>query len=355
MVTGPTDPRLDLDTGIGQRSASWRFALSDAVTGMPLGELQPARDPAPTLTHDTSRAIKRTLTLTLEPADTARIDPLHQRLTVTMLVAGRTWPLGRYMWTSDERVTGTTGRFAGGDRSSHQLVDEMFVADQQLDRGFAAVGSVDATVIALLSGLPIPGVQIDPTPYPALGGWPAGTRRGQILDALATQGDYQTPWMDHAGTFRMIRTVDPATAIPALDLDAGNRVIRDSITASSDILDAPNRFVVTSTDTAALPGAIVGTFDIPPTAPHSIAQRGFVIASVTSLQVANQGQADAAARNLGLRATIIDRAALGTVPDPRHDSYDVIRWRGVNWLEVGWSMQLAEGAEMRHVLVRRFG
>lgn len=351
----PPDPLLDLDPWVGQRQATFRFQLVDAVSGLRLFELHPVRNPPPVLTHDTSRTIKRSLTISLDPDETEAVHesstphPLTHRLLLSMVVAGREWPLGRYLWTSEIHATST-----GGDRSAAQLVDEMFVVDQQLTAGFASGGKVDAAVLELLAGLPIPGARVDASPYPAVGGWGAGTSRGQVLDALALQGDYRSPWMDHTGTFRMVRSSDPADEVAAMDLDGTGRVVRDSIGHASDMLLAPNRFVVVSNSADAESAAIVGTFDIPPSAQHSIARRGFVIPHVDTMPLTTQAQADAAARNLALRHTVIDTVELSTPPDPRHDSYDVLRWQGANWLEVGWSMTLADGGTMRHTMVRRF-
>ncbi len=85
-----------------------------------------------------------------------------------------------------------------------------------------------------------------------------------------------------------------------------------------------------------------------------IAARGFVIPEVVNLPAGSNGQAAAMARNLGIRQAVFRRTSLSTAPDPRHDSYDVIRWQGVNWLELGWSMTLEEGAPMTHTLRRSF-
>jgi hypothetical protein len=126
---------------------------------------------------------------------------------------------------------------------------------------------------------------------------------------------------------------------------------------TNDLLDAPNRFIVisngaVSASAAAIP--IVGRYDIPSSAPHSIANRGFVIPSVEERQLDTQAQADAAARNLGQRQTIFERTTLSTAPDPRHDGYDVIRWQGENWLELGWSLPMAEGAAMTHTMRKSY-
>lgn len=337
---------LNLDIRTGQRVATWTFQLIDGVTGQHLGELHPIRQPA-TITHDITRVIKRDLRIALHTTDQAAINPIRDRILVTMNVAGTTYPLGRYMFIDATLLIST-----GGDRGMTTLLDEMFLIDQQLEQGFSSTSAADNAVRALLAGLPIPAISIEATPYPAVGGWGAGTTRGQVLDALATQGDYQTPWMDNTGAFAMVRTRDPDTDPPDLDLDTGRRVIRDSPAQTSDVLNAPNRFVVVGNSGSAAARPVTGIYDVPANAPHSITNRGFVIPAVFNLQVASTIQAKAVARNLGLRQTVSVRLDLETVPDPRHDGYQIIRWRQRNWLELAWSMTCEEGASMRHALRR---
>lgn len=339
---------LDVDDGIGQRTATWRFDLVDAVSGENLGQIHPIRSGAQ-ITHDTTRTIKRDLRANFGVTDTAAINPLTDRIMPSMLVGGQAWPLGRFMFVDETTLIST-----GGVLGDMALVDEMFIVDQQQSKAFSSSLSTTAAVAEFLTGLPLVGVNVEASPYPAVGSWAPGTTGGQILDALATQGDYMGPWMDNNGVFRMIRTVDPDTAVPTLDFDRGHRVITNSITETSDLLRAPNRFVVTSNGDSANTAPIVGTYDVPPSAPYSIAQRGFVIPQVVNLQVDSVTQAFAVARNLGIRQSVFRRTQLSTPPDPRHDSYDVIRWQGVNWLELGWSMTLEEGAPMTHTLRRSF-
>jgi hypothetical protein len=348
LTTDAPTAVLDLDDCIGQRQATWRFDLVDGVTGIQLGQLHPIREGA-TITHDTTRTTKRDLRLALGVSDTEAINPLTDRIMPSMLIGGGTYPLGRFMFVDETDLIST-----GGILGDVALVDEMFLVDQAMSTAFTFSGLANAAVLALIAGLPLPAVNIEASPYSAVGAWQPGTGRGQVLAALATQGDYMTPWLDNTGTFRMIRTVDPDTAIPTLDFDLGHRVIQGSISETSDLLRAPNRFVVTSTSGDAVGAAIVGIYDVPPTAPYSIASRGFVIPQFTAMQVADSVQAAAAARNLGIRQSVFLRTQLSTPPDPRHDSYDVIRWQGVNWLELGWSMTLQEGAPMTHILRRSF-
>jgi hypothetical protein len=366
-MTATTTPRvaeLDLDDGIGQRSATYRFALINGVTGQILTDLTPIRNTVPILTHDTSRTIKRQIQgLNLGRDDTARINVVTDRVLPYMVLGGVSYPLGRYMFAD------TTARlFTSGNLSDGVLLDEMNIVDQQLEKSYSATvvqdGSGDVSsatlaqsaVTALLAGLPIT-TSIEPSPFYTIGSWAAGTNRGQPIDDLSIDGDWFSPWFDNDGVMTFVRTFDPATVIPTFDFDTGNKVFRNSITLTNDLLDAPNRFIVisngaVSASTAAIP--LVGTYDVPTSAPHSIANRGFVIPSVEQRQIDTQAQVDAAARNLGQRQTIFERTTLATAPDPRHDGYDVIRWQGANWLEIGWSLPLAEGAAMTHTMRKSY-
>jgi len=350
----PVDWGLDLDRTVGQRQSSFRFQLINGVTGALKGDITPLRTAQ--LTHDSTRTIKRQLSFALGVADTARVQEEVDRVVVFMLTGGQVYPLGRYAFSSEQDATST-----GGARSSDTLLDEMTIVDQQLESGFPSqelVGasnfSVPVAVGQLLSGLPILGATVAPSQFPVVGAWSPGTTKGQVLAALAQQGDYQTPWFANNGFFTMVRTINPEEAEPTIDLDRGARVIRDSITTTSTLLVAPNRFLVVSNSGGAQSAPIVGRYDVPPSAPNSIQNIGFVRPSITNAQVDSQSQADALARQLGLQNTITRTVQLATPPDPRHDGYDVVRWQGQNWLELGWSMPLVEGGQMTHTLRRSF-
>jgi hypothetical protein len=127
-----------------------------------------------------------------------------------------------------------------------------------------------------------------------------------------------------------------------------------SVVESDNLLNAPNRFLVISNSGDADAEPIVGQFDVPSSAPHSIDNRGFVILDTRDLQSASTSQAFAMARTLALTNTIVEQREIATPPDPRHDSYDVVHWDGENWLEVAWSMTLIEGGSMSHVLQKLY-
>jgi len=288
--------------------------------------------------------------------DTDSINPLTDRVEVFMLIGGLEYPLGRYMFTNDLNSISTSG-----NQASVQMVDEMFIVDQPLVTSFGnkvtngtSSESCESAILRLLQGLPSLVIDIEPSDLTASLTAFAGSRRGSVLATLALQGDYETPWMDNLGKFRMIRTVDAAASEAAFDYDTRHQIYRDSISRTTDILDAPNRFVVIGNGADANSNAVVGTYDVPPTAPHSVALRGFVIPQVVDAQAASNAQATTMARNLGLRSTVTEQAQFSTPPDPRHDSYDVVFFDGAQWLETSWAMTLTEGGDMTHTIVKAY-
>lgn len=359
LTTAPPSKSFDLDPWVGQRSATFKFLLINGVTGAQVAELHPSRAQPPTLTHDTSRTIKRTLgPLVLNELETPLVNSVNGRVEVYMVIRGVEWPLGRYVFSDFTRL-----RTSRGHVSTSTLLDEMFVVDQKIENAFScrtitrdgvtASGEVaESALERLLRGLPIT-YTIEPTEYGSVGSWPQGTNRGRIVEDLSLDGDYFSPWFGNDGEMHVIRSFDPADVVPTFDWDTRDVVIRDSIAESDDLVDAPNRILVVSNtpDTLGVPNQIVtGVYDVPSSAPHSRLNRGFAITDVRDLQIASVQQAAAVARNLGQRGTVFERVELATPPDPRHDSYDVIRWQDESWLELAWTLPLVEGGDMRHTM-----
>jgi len=347
----PHDPLLDLEPWVGQRQASFRFELINGVTEEKLGNITPLR--TATLSHDTTRTMKRQLNLDLGVADHAAVNPITDRILPFMTFPnGAEYPLGRYMFTDTSDLVTTSGRLSG-----MVLNDEMFLVDQEITSAIPNAGlSAEFLITSILNDMEDATViyTLEPSEFSISGNWSIGSNRGQILEAIAIQGDYFSPWFDNTGVMRFIRTFDPATRMPDFDWDEGNKVIRDNIIETSEILTAPNRFVVISNDAADPTIEVTATADIPATAPHSIANRGFVIAHVEDLQLSDNTQAQAVVEGIANRMTVFERIGINTIPDPRHDSYNVIRWDGANWLELAWSMPLEEGRAMSHLLRKAY-
>lgn len=358
LTAGPPSPVLDPGPWVGQREISYRFDLIDGVSGELLEPVTPLASSPPQLSHDPSRTIPRSLSMALGVADTARVDPLrHRVLPVLVDDRGSEWPLGRYMWADR-----TVMRRQGGAMASPQLVDEMFVVDQELPQGFTAgwqadqvvtdVAGVEATIHALLAGLPIRW-RIEPSPGFSVGSWTAGTSRAAVLNDLALDGNYLRPWMSNRGVLRLRRVFDPAAATPDLDWDASSTVFGDSVVTSDDLLTVPSRIVVVGSGGPDSAGPMVGVWTAPSSAPFSAARRGFEVPRVVEMQVASAQQAQLAAETLGFRLSVpAERMELDTAPDPRHDSHQVIRYDGRLWLELAWQLTMTPGGRMHHVLGR---
>ena len=348
LLTLPPHPILDLDAGVGQRSCTFRFDLINGVSGEQLGEITPIR--TATLTHDTTRTIKRQLSISLGQADTLAVNPVTDRILVSMVLAnGEEFPLGRYIFTDRNKLV-----YTSGDLAVMGLNDEMFLVDQEIEHGIDGVlKSCEGLIFKTLEDLPVT-LEVEASPLPSTQSWGAGVNRGSVLEALAVAGDYFSPWFGNDGHMHFIRTFDPATKVPDFNFDEGFRVIREPINQTDDLLTAPNRFIVISNTATDVDLPAIGVADVPTNAPHSVVNRGFVISRTVTVQLTDGSQAQQVATGLANRQTVFERVNLTTPPDPRHDSYNVIKWQGELWLELAWSMALIEGGSMNHVLRKSY-
>lgn len=349
---------LDL-TSVTQRQATWRFTLLD-VALKPLGEVEVDRTSPPTLSVDTSRSVKRTCAgITLTPGTISDVDVISERVAVTMILEdGSEWPQGVFLFSDVSRFAFTAGLEVG----AVNLVDQLLIVDQQLDRSFVMRpgDSITDGIISLLVPLPVT-VVIDPSsavvsPAQEAISWPSGTSRLRVINELATQIGYHELFFDNDGIGQLHLVPNPETATDedVLIYPVGRRTYFGSVTRSTDLLELPNRFVVVNNGATDTP--VFGLYDIPDTAPHSAVNRGFVISHVEQLQGINTN-ADAQRAALSLARSW--RWAYETVefagpPDPRHDTYDVVEFEDVRYLELGWSLPLVEGSEMRHTLRRTY-
>lgn len=349
LTNFPHDPLLDLDPWVGQRSASFRFERINAVTGEFLGEINPLRTAQ--LSHDSTRTIKRQLSLTLGVRDTAAVNTVQERVDLFMVFGnGQEFPLGRYMYTDQSRQKYTSGKI-----SVCTLNDEMFRVDQPLTVGLDATSrTVVSAIEAALSDISDIDIRIDGGSVLANSAWSIGANRGSVLETLSLAGGYFSPWFGNDKKLHFIAAFDPAEQVPDFDFDSSNKVLRASIVETDNLLTAPNRFIVVSNNATDPTQVATGVYDVPRTAPISIENRGFIIAKVIDTQATDPGQATQMARNIGIRETVIETVTMTTVPDPRHDSYNVIQWDGALWLELGWNMQLTEGGVMGHMMRKSY-
>lgn len=346
----------------GQRSESFEFELLEGSTLRPKGELHPLRDAAPTLTQQAGASIKRSLTLPLAVEDAERLLP-SDRVAVWMHLGDDRYPLGQYLQTSDIRqdyADDVDDPASIRTLSALALDDQMVVINTEMELGFTArLENADDTIRRLLEPLGIL-VNIEGSDIHVSNSWTLGESRLSILEVLTEFGGYLAPWIDSTGALRAIRAFDPADRLADFDFDESSTVIRESITRSNSLLIAPNRIVVVG-NAGSITGAdgaeqdappLVAFADVPSTAPHSATNLGFVRPQVVEAQVTSLVQASTLAETLALTQTAVETVELSGALDPRHEAWQVVRFEGANWLELGWSMELVAGGAMQHSLQR---
>lgn len=343
---------LDLPAERGQRSASFTFTLLETVSGHRIGDVHPDRSSIPTLEHDATRAVKRRLANVYFPVDESEaINPLLHSLKVAM-VLDRSYPLGVYQFADDPYVRTSVGR-----RLRATLLDRSVELQEKLAETFSLSGGTNLRegITLFLDTIGFGNYQVDGTTArtSVAISWPPGTVKSKVLADLAANGGYFSPWITSNDVLRVLRVFDPAASKPTFDYDK-IPPIADSITESNDLLTIPNRFRVV--DVSSVGDDIVGTYEIPAQAPHSKQKRGRFVTETQARQglTANDASADEAARALGLQSPGFETVEMSVPPDPRHESYDVARWRGFNHLELRWSMPLVEGGAMQLKLQRSY-
>lgn len=353
VIVPPSDDDL-LDLVTGTRSAGFRFDLLDAADER-VGELDVDVTPgAPNISNNINRTIKRTMdALVLPPSSAADVNPLVHRVRPMMLLSnGSEHPLGVFLfadYTADE--------WSFGDIAHGTMTDKGLILDQPISKssGYGAGVAIADALAAEFTAAGLTLFDIDPTITTVLGApvaWPAGTSRAEVVNELCAKAGAYSAWFSNAGIVTVRRVTDLATDTPELVYTPGpsSRIIQGSTTRTSALLDAPNRYI--AIDGSATDSAIVGVFDVPASAPHSAAHRGFVVATV----IRGDGYQNVAAATAAARAAYnqgggdFEHLAFSGPPDPRHDTFQTVQFDGVNYREQEWSLSLSEGAEMIHRL-----
>ena len=356
-VLANPDDILNLGQHIGQRTTGYKFYLSD-FAGTQLGEIHPSMDASATISHDSTTTVSRKVQgLTLVGSEAMAFNPLQHRVSITMEIAGvGEFPMGRFMATdhvSSPYIDGTTG--LDSVILPLALVDEMAIVDQRMSDSYLAKGKITSECIRdLLDQLPIDEPDIEISPSTCSGAWSIGSSRATALSDMAATGGYFLPWFGNSGRLKMIQAFDPANRTPSVDWDMNDFVVRNSITVTDETVSAPNMFIVISNNTGTSGEAYVGTYEIPSSAPHSIANRGYKVPAVKDVQVTSSEYARLYARAWGIQETVAERLEVSTPPDPRHDGFTVVRFGGQQWMEIGWTLTLKASGPMRHILRRAY-
>jgi len=337
-----------LDLAVSSRSSTFRLDLLSQDLN-PIGVLEADESSPPSLSNSVDSQLKRTLSGVVLH-DAGDVNPYTDLLRPVMVLQNKEESnLGVFAFADLSNTPDTPGKW--GEAS---MVDLLFRLDQPTERGLALAKGADVSAflaeLAAQAGMPEYSI-------PSISGrtgeslaWAAGTSRLEIFTQVSRLMGFMDPYCNNEGVL-VARTPPDLSESPTVSYSAGGRVFHSTIVYSNDLLTAPNRFVVV--DTSATTTPIFGVYDIPAANPNSIANRsGLVISSYTEIQ--GVGTLEAAVRAAKALADVSGQKTLqfSGVPDPRHDTYSLVEFDGVNWLEKSWSMNLAEGTDMSHELVR---
>lgn len=334
-----TDDLLDL-RGIGQRGTSFRFDWLDN-DDTKLGELHPVRDEGtPTITCDSTRAVTCDMAnLNLIPSEAAAVDRLRHRVHPHMLLDdGSEWPLGKYVWADSSSV-----RNSYGLPMASSLVDLGIALNQPTPStvSYPAATPIRQAIISLIKGSArvTPIVESTDATIVAPLTWPAGTLRQQIIADLCTLGGYLPPRFDMDGNCIVSLAPDPDDLPdPVVSFNTGN-IYASTPIESDDLLQTPNRYIVTSTSPSG--AAVAGFYDVPASAPYSAFNRGYVVSeSIDQQGVASATDAAAAAKAIALSRNIYEHVTFSCPPDPRVDIYDTIEYIAERWFVQSWALTL---------------
>lgn len=347
-----------LELNVSQRREAFRFDLLDAA-GNVVGEVHP-RFPVK-IANSTTQAIKRRMTgFQLAPDEYREINTLvHRVRPVMVLQNGSEYPLGVFLFADE-----TTAQFSYGSTLDGTLVDRSLILAQPIMQTISF--AQDTLVVdAIREVYELAGVHdaVIDSSSAVLGSpvaWPVGksTTYVKVLDELAALAGFYNPYFDNAGVPRCRVAVDLSVSTPTLVYDDGGvdsgRIIAGSIVRSNDLLQAPNRFIVT--DTSATVNGVVAVYDLPPSAPHAVAHRGWAIPEhIDAPGIGNTDQALELAKLRAQTATkTFESVNFQSPTDPRHDTYDVVSFLGNVYMEIGWALTCSPGGPMEHELNRQY-
>jgi hypothetical protein len=335
------------------RMVGFRLDVLDPELNV-VGEAHPLR-PGISVEQNINRDVKRTMSGVSVIRSEGLFDLFHHRLRpMWVLSDGTAFPLGVFVVSDASYLRHSWGRTA-----EFSLADQGLMLTQLIDRsvGFPAGYPVRSALLAVIEMLGLPSYVVADTG--AKLGSPVAWAMGRdtwtrVLNDLADLAGFVSGYFDNAGTFNLRHT--PAIgedSRPDFDYDSPARVYDDSIVESDATLDSPNRYIVLSTSGNLAP--VVGTWDVPATAPHSYENRGYRVVHLTERQGLSLAQAADTARAVGMQdADTYAWASFSAPPDPRHDTFNLVRWNGSIWREQSWTLDLEVGAEHRHELRRSY-
>lgn len=353
----PKNRLLDLEADVGITRSAVRWDLTDR-TGSPVGEIHPDALTIPQVTNDAYATYPRTLrNLTIPGYEAQEIDFYTTRLAPRwVLEDGTEWPLGVFIWQEPTRTYRTWD-----SPLTSTLVDLSYVLDQAHRESFGlTAGAVVSEAIVELweaAGLTDYEVQGSDVRAGEAIGWPVGTSRRQMMVALHGLCGWPPPWFDntgcgHSGPLPPLR--DGQNVCRYVIDGTASRVVEGSAAISPDTSNKGAALVI---GTGATKGEISALVFVDPSLPWSQERRGFLTIKKVEMQgIASTEQAT----NIALAELDMQvGAAIGfsSIPDPRHDTHNVVEFGAVGDLyrEIAWTLPCTPGGPMTHQLVKGAG
>lgn len=272
------------------------------------------------------------------------------------------WPLGVFLLTSPKRqvdISGAVTRDVEAYDQTMVLVDDKVASRYYVGPNVEYTAAV-SELLANTAGINGYSIVSSNTRTIAALEWEPGTSKYQIVADLLAAINYEGLWFDGNGTARaapyvvpslrdadfLYQTDDLSTILPDVEVDV-------------DYFQVPNRWVliVSSPDQPPLRAEIVNNN---PFSPTSTVNRGRVITRVVTdesapnLAVLN----DIAARYRDEDGQLFETVKFKTGIMPFHENGDVYDFAyfdlsvGGRFLELGWDMELTQGAQMSHTVRR---
>lgn len=345
------DPLLDLAPGVGRVASTFRWDLVNATGGV-IGQIHPQRGAS--ISNDTAASIYRTVRdLKLRQAEWQAINVFTDFVRPYMVLSDQTeWPLGLLSFASNPVVEGSVE-----STMSSSLVDLRFVLDQAIpfSYGLRDGALVYPAMVEVVELFGIINYEIADVGARIGGGpvtWPPDATGLAILESLCQRAGLHPPYFNNNGTLVLRTPLALQLGVGHVYDRSAGRIRRSSLTSTSNLLTAPNAFKVVSAGGGG--NDVSATAYVDPTLPHSRENRGVVIRKV----IRRQGLGDQAACLVVASSYARDSAAqyatreFSSVPDPRHDTFDVVEQDGEAWREVRWDMQMRPGGEHIHRLVK---
>lgn len=346
-----TDDLLNL-RGVRRRVDSYLFDVLDQSNTV-VGSVKPARGHAPKLGNDTTRRVFRTLTnFVVDAEQQVSIATVSGRVRPRMVLQnGVSFNLGVFLFGDATRPRRSWGLELGAT-----LVDPLFILDQPVGRivGYGAGTNLVAAALALAQEVITTPTNVgaSATLLASPKGYQASDTRQKIINDLLAGAAFLPVYFDNNGTMQMQPVPLFPLSTPDFTYEAGGRIIKDTILETDNLLTAPNRYVVV--DTSATGSPVIGTYDIPASAPNSITNRGFPVTKI--LQQQGLGSSSSAALAAQAAANqdedTFKQTSFDSTHEPRHDTFNVVQLLGLQYREIAWDVELRSGGKMSHTLRR---